>query len=583
MLGIYRTTTTTPARAQARAPSEQPACSSSPRRAWSVEYLEGRTLLSQFSVTNLNDSGGGSLRQAIIDSNKTTGPNEIDFAAGLSGTITLTSGELTIANDDVSIVGPGQDLLSVSGNGNSRVFEVVPGVTASLSELTITRGRAGSPFSSLNGGGGIDNQGTMTIHACTISGNSAGFSYTTSAAAASTTSARLTIDACTISGNSNGGCGGGGIMNDGTITITHSTLSGNSSRTDDGGGILNRGAMTIIDSVMTGNSARLDYQGGAIANDGGALTITDSVITGNSASRGGAIVNSSHSAPHSRLTIARSIISGNTALGNSAGSSGGGIDNSGVLDISDCTFTGNVSEYGGGLNNGGGDGITATVASSLFRDNSAAFGGGIFVSGLMTVVDSTISKNSSISGTGGGIYNTGRLIVVSSDLSDNVSVSDGGGLTNELGDLSITNSTIRDNTANGDGGGIANTSFSLTITSSTVSDNHAGHLGGGIFNGHSIYNSYGRATINTTTLSENTSKEGGGIYSEINSTTVLSISIVAGNSATVGQGQDTTGGFRSLGYNLIGNTEASSGWVGTDLLNVEPEARSVARQRRARP
>ena len=92
---------------------------------WSTS--KGGRCSHNFSVTNLNDAGGGSLRQAIIDSNSTTGPNEIDFAAGLSGTITLTSGELMIANHDVSIVGPGQDSLSVSGNGNSRVFEVAFG------------------------------------------------------------------------------------------------------------------------------------------------------------------------------------------------------------------------------------------------------------------------------------------------------------------------------------------------------------------------------------------------------------------------------------------------------------------------
>ena len=147
---------------------------------WSI--WKGGRLLSNFSVTNLNDSGGGSLRQAIIDSNGTTGPNEIDFAAGLSGTITLTSGELLIANHDVKIVGPGQNSLSVSGNGNSRVFEIASGVSASLSGMTITGGRA-------DNGGGIYNAGTLTVADCTISGNSHRFRLQ-AAAAASTTAAR---------------------------------------------------------------------------------------------------------------------------------------------------------------------------------------------------------------------------------------------------------------------------------------------------------------------------------------------------------------------------------------------------------
>jgi hypothetical protein len=154
-----------------------------------VESLEGRALLSHFDVLNLNDSGYGSLRQAFIDSNRTTGPNEIDFATGLSGTITLTSGELLIANQNVSIVGPGQNVLSVSGNGNTRVFEIVSGVTAFLSGMTISGGQA-------DYGGGIHNAGTVTISACTVRGNF--------------------------------GRDAGGIENFlGTMTITGSTISGN--------------------------------------------------------------------------------------------------------------------------------------------------------------------------------------------------------------------------------------------------------------------------------------------------------------------------------------------------------------------
>ena len=50
-----------------------------------------------YTVTNLNDSGVGPLRQAIIDANASATNNVIDFS--VSGTITLTSGELAIANN----------------------------------------------------------------------------------------------------------------------------------------------------------------------------------------------------------------------------------------------------------------------------------------------------------------------------------------------------------------------------------------------------------------------------------------------------------------------------------------------------
>src|SRR5580704_19266869 len=78
---------------------------------------------SAFTVTNLADSGPGSLRQAILDANARPGPDAIDFAPGLRGTILLTSGALTIT-DSLAINGPGAGWLAVSGNHASRVFEI---------------------------------------------------------------------------------------------------------------------------------------------------------------------------------------------------------------------------------------------------------------------------------------------------------------------------------------------------------------------------------------------------------------------------------------------------------------------------
>jgi hypothetical protein len=100
-----------------------------------LEALEARTVPSSFLVSNLNDGGSGSLRQAVLDANAHPGADTIRFAPGLSGTIHLTGGELDVT-DDVSIQGPGPSTLTVSGSGLSRVFGVL-GTSAQVTGLTI--------------------------------------------------------------------------------------------------------------------------------------------------------------------------------------------------------------------------------------------------------------------------------------------------------------------------------------------------------------------------------------------------------------------------------------------------------------
>src|SRR5713101_7312348 len=69
------------------------------------------------TVMNTNDSGPGSLRAAIANANGTAGADVIAFDPSVTGTITLTSGELLIT-DDLTISGPGAKNLAVDGNAN---------------------------------------------------------------------------------------------------------------------------------------------------------------------------------------------------------------------------------------------------------------------------------------------------------------------------------------------------------------------------------------------------------------------------------------------------------------------------------
>src|SRR5947208_5864821 len=86
------------------------------------------------TVTNTNDSGPGSLRDALAIAND---GDTIIFA--VTGTIILTSGELLVKHS-ISISGPGSANLVVNGNESHRVFHVSSGRTVTISDLMISNG-----------------------------------------------------------------------------------------------------------------------------------------------------------------------------------------------------------------------------------------------------------------------------------------------------------------------------------------------------------------------------------------------------------------------------------------------------------
>ena len=92
-----------------------------------------------YTVTNLNDAGAGSLRAAILSANGNGGADIINFQSGLNGTITLTSGQMTIT-DEVTINGPVQGVITIDGNNGGRIFLINSGVTANINNLSVTNG-----------------------------------------------------------------------------------------------------------------------------------------------------------------------------------------------------------------------------------------------------------------------------------------------------------------------------------------------------------------------------------------------------------------------------------------------------------
>ena len=105
----------------------------------SLERLEERCLLTTLTVTTLSDApthNGISLRDAIADASP---GDTVEFQAGLSGTITLTSAPLTI-NKILTIMGPGASVITVSGNHDYEVFNIPAPSFVTISGLTIANG-----------------------------------------------------------------------------------------------------------------------------------------------------------------------------------------------------------------------------------------------------------------------------------------------------------------------------------------------------------------------------------------------------------------------------------------------------------
>jgi len=90
-------------------------------------------LAATFPVTNTNDSGAGSLRQAVLNANANPEPDEIVFESTVSGTVSLASGEITIT-DSLTIQGPGAELLVVEGD---RIAIAGNGLSVDLSGLSL--------------------------------------------------------------------------------------------------------------------------------------------------------------------------------------------------------------------------------------------------------------------------------------------------------------------------------------------------------------------------------------------------------------------------------------------------------------
>src|SRR5882762_4107253 len=232
-------------------------------------------------VTNLGDSGAGSLRDMIAAS---IAGDTITFAPGLTGHIDLTSGELPISRD-LTIIGPGATNLTVRAIATSRILNI-SATTASLSGLTLSQGKTYDN----TGGAGILNGAVLSLSHCVVSGNTTYMPGTGSVSGGGVHNfGTLTADSCVFSGNSGGygpSGGGGGIYNTGVMSLTNCTISGNTTYSQAGGGIYNSGTLTLLSCTVAGNGGSSSLAGGGIWNSA-TLTLRNSTVSANSAEREG--------------------------------------------------------------------------------------------------------------------------------------------------------------------------------------------------------------------------------------------------------------------------------------------------------
>ncbi|HYG97444.1 MAG TPA: choice-of-anchor Q domain-containing protein [Solirubrobacterales bacterium] len=271
----------------------------------------GSALALSYPVTSTADSDAkGTLRKSIEEANDRLGADTVPIE--VTGTIELSSA-LPPITDDVTIAGPGADLLSVrpAGAAEFRIFEFGAGITSSLSGVTVAFGVAPVEGDVAHGGGIFNGTGVLTLTDVAVEANQA-----------------------TVVGGSSPLVRGGGVYSIGPLTLRESTVIDNVANTEggsgelgaQGGGVAAFGPLTVERSTIADNTARAFGGEETFADGGGVLTfwvdpakIDNSTISENFVGAGGAP--------------------------SGAAASGGGISGN-AADLTASTVTGNVLSSG---------------------------------------------------------------------------------------------------------------------------------------------------------------------------------------------------------------------------------------------
>ena len=249
------------------------------------------------------------LRAAVQHANVTLGADTIVVPAGVyrltirGGTEQIgATGDLDLS-EDVAIQGAGAATTIIDcKKARDRAFDVLPGVTASISGLSILKGATPNDES----GGAIRNRGFVTVTDCVLSkckalDDAGGFDIQEGTGVLT----RVWIDRCTSKDD-----GGGIDVDGGTLTLDSCTISRCKAKSE-GGGLEDSGqVVTLVNCTISGNTAKLDA-GGISLEDGGTMTLTNCTVAFNKAKVGAGISVTDEQFGANTCTVANSIFASN--------------------------------------------------------------------------------------------------------------------------------------------------------------------------------------------------------------------------------------------------------------------------------
>lgn len=340
-----------------------------------------------FTVSNLSDSGPGSLRQAILNANASAGPDVIQMTA--VGTIQLLSA-LPIINEAVTIQGPGMDQLAVSGGSGFRVLESTA-VPLSVSDLTVQNG---APVSDT--GGGIRSLGTLTLT------NVAVLSDTSPLAGGGVYVAEESwIVNGRFQNNRSASSMGGGLAADLQTHITGTQFISNTSAGQGGGALVD--TFSVLRDVHFEHNRTLLASGGGLYASGIVTLINASLISNTAFADGGGL-----------LAFGQANVYGSRFIDNVCADQGGAMYVGSLLTVKQSVFVGNHGGRGGAIFH---NALNGLLENSLFAENTATNAGDqLFLNSTWMVTLNYVTAVGSAAGMGTGIHITNSDVVLTNTI-----------------------------------------------------------------------------------------------------------------------------------------------------------------------